>query len=385
MTSVAIVHDYLTQRGGAERVVLSMARAFPGAPVYTSLFDPTSTFPAFADVEVHASMLDRIALLRRHHRLAFPLLAPTFSAMRVQADVVLCSSSGWAHGVRTDAPQVVYCHAPARWLYQTERYLASGADASGRMAARAADRAAVGMLGPPLRAWDRRAAGRAERYLVNSTHVRQMVRSVYGIDAEVLAPPIALDPEGVRRELPGIEPGFGLCVSRLLVYKHVDAVIAAYEQLGDRQLVVVGDGPDAEALRAGLPANVRMVGSVDDDVLRWLYANAGVLIAAAHEDFGLTPLEANAFGVPVAALRWGGYLDTVVEERTGILFDEPTPAAIAGAVRSVGRRSFADAELRAHTAEFSESRFVDRLRQVVDAVRRGDGEPGGWWRPAGAG
>jgi glycosyltransferase involved in cell wall biosynthesis len=365
VTRVAIVHDYLTQRGGAERVVASMARAFPGAPVYTSFFEPASTFPEFADVDVRVSALDRIALLRRHHRLALPLLAPTFSSMRVDAEVVVCSSSGWAHGVRTDAPRVVYCYAPARWLYQSDRYLASTAGARGR----AVGRAAVGVLGAPLRAWDRRAAARAARYLVTSTHVRDMVRNAYGLDAEVLAPPLTLDPAGPRRALPDVQPGFVLCVSRLLVYKHVDAVIAAFGQLPDERLVVVGTGPDAPALRASRPPNVQMTGSVDDDVLRWLYANAGVLVAAAHEDFGLTPIEANAFGVPVAALRWGGYLDTVLEERTGVLFDEATPDAIADAVRRVRRRSFSAVDLRARAAEFSEARFVDRLRDVVDEVR----------------
>src|SRR5262249_31471914 len=121
--SVALVHDYLTQRGGAERVVLSLTRAFPCAPVYTSLYDLGRTFPEFDAVDLRPLPLHRVAPLRRHHRSALPVLAPAFSSLRVDADVVVCSSSGWGHGVRARGRKIVYCHTPARWLYQRERYL----------------------------------------------------------------------------------------------------------------------------------------------------------------------------------------------------------------------------------------------------------------------
>src|SRR5436190_19462163 len=115
---VALVHDYLTQRGGAERVVLAMMSAFPRAPLYTSLYEPETTYPDFRKADVRPLRINRIGLLRRNHRLALPLLAPAFSSLRVEADIVLCSTSGWAHGVHTGGKPVVYCHAPARWLSQ---------------------------------------------------------------------------------------------------------------------------------------------------------------------------------------------------------------------------------------------------------------------------
>lgn len=121
--TVALVHDYLTQRGGAERVVLSLRRAFPDAPIYTSLYDPAGTFPEFGAADVQPLPLNLLAPLRRRHRLALGLLAPSFSRLRVEADVVVCSSSGWAHGTAATGRKIVYCHAPARWLYQGERYL----------------------------------------------------------------------------------------------------------------------------------------------------------------------------------------------------------------------------------------------------------------------
>src|SRR5262245_9086311 len=123
---VALVHDYLTQRGGAERVVLAMISAFPAAPVFTSLYEPQTTYPGFRNADVRPLRINRISLLRHNHRLAFPLLAAAFSSLQIEADVVVCSTSGWAHGARTDGKTVVYCHAPARWLYQPERYLGNG-------------------------------------------------------------------------------------------------------------------------------------------------------------------------------------------------------------------------------------------------------------------
>ena len=120
--TVAIVHDYLTQRGGAERVVLAMHRVFPAAPIYTSLYEPDLTFPEFRDIDVRPSYLNHVPFLRRHHRLALPLLAHAFSQIEIDEKIVLCSSSGWAHGIHTTGTKLVYCHCPARWLYKSADY-----------------------------------------------------------------------------------------------------------------------------------------------------------------------------------------------------------------------------------------------------------------------
>ena len=353
---VAIVHDYLTQRGGAERVVLAMAAAFPGAPVYTSMYEPGDTYPEFGALDVRTTWLSRVGAFRRHHRLAFPLLAPVMSTCTVPADVAICSSSGWAHGARVTGRRIVYCHAPARWLYQRDRYV--GGDRS-----RAA---AVTLLGPPLRWWDARAAARADRYLVNSSVVATAVREHYGIEAEVLPPPVMVDVAGSTEAVQGVEPGGWLCVSRLLAYKNVDAVVAAFARLPQERLVVVGDGPDAERAKAAAPPNVEFVGTVAEAELRWLYANTRGTVAAAYEDFGLTPLEAAAFGRPSAVLAAGGYLDTVVDGETGVTFAAPGPDAIAAAVARMADTAWDEARLRAHAERFSLARFAARLRHVVD-------------------
>lgn len=355
------MHDYLTQRGGAERVVLHMLEAFPGAPLHTSLYDPEHTFPEFAAADVRPSALDRVGALRRDHRRALPVLAPAFARMRLaEADVVLASSSGWAHGVHTDAPLVVYCYNPARWLYQTEQYLDGP---------RPGARTALRLVRRPLRRWDRRAARRATRYLCSSSVVRTRIRETYGIDAEILPPPPGITPDGPqRRPEGGPEPGYVLCIARLMPYKHVDAVVAAFAALPGERLVVVGDGPDAAKVAAVAGRNVHLAGRVDDDVLRWYLANCAGVVSAAHEDYGLTPLEALGFGRPSAVLRWGGFLDTVAEGNTGVFFDHVEPVEIAAAVRTMLDATWHPDVLQRHLHEFSKERFVHGLRRVVAEV-----------------
>lgn len=353
---VAIVHDYLTQQGGAERVVLMMRKAFPDAPIYTSLYWPDGTFPEFREADIRTALIDRVALFRRHHRLALPLYPHVFERIEVDADVVLCSSSGWAHGVRTTGRKLVYCYTPARWVYRPNEYLGGTAPL-----ARAALRA--------MRSWlerrDREAAASADRYLTLSTSVRQRIRDTYGIDADVLPPPPALRPEGPSRPVPDTPSPFLLCVSRLLAYKNVDAVVRAFADLSDLHLVVTGTGPDDRRLRQLAPENVRFFGNVTDDQLRWLHAESVGLVSASHEDYGLTILEAAGFGRPVATLRDGGFLDTVVEGSTGLFFDSPEPGEIATTVRELTRTTWDSSAITDHAASFSEERFVSALRRAV--------------------
>jgi glycosyltransferase involved in cell wall biosynthesis len=358
---VAIVHDFLTQRGGAERVALAIAESFPGAPVYTSLYDADLTYPRFRRVDVRPGPLNRFAVFRKHYRAAFPVLAPAFSNTRVSADAVICSSAGWAHGVKTDAPKIVYCHAVARWLSQPERYLGDAGSSQ-----RLLRRGALSMLDRPLRSWDHRAAASAARYLVNSATTRDFVHRNYGIDAEILHPPLTVvdAPEPVD----GLDADYFLCVSRLLPYKNVDRIVAAFAELGTERLVVVGEGPELSSLRDRATPNVEFRARMSDGELRWLYEHSAGLVAAAYEDFGLTPLEVAAQGRPVAVLRAGGFLETVVDRVTGVFFATPTPDLIAGAVRELRSRDWDAGVIRAHAQTFSADRFARRLHEVVAEV-----------------
>ena len=366
---IALAHDYATQRGGAERVALMMAQAFPGAPMYTSLYDPAGTFAEFGSLDVRTCGIDRLAVLRRHHRLALPLLAPAVSTTRIDARVLLASSTGWAHGFPVTGRKVVYCHAPARWLYQTDRYLGRPGEQSRSSEARRWLAArALGVLGRPLRSWDRRAALSADRYVVNSTVTARAVKQVYGIDAEILPPPPALLPGGPTAAVPGIEPGFLLCVARLLPYKNVDVIIEAVRRIPGARLVVVGDGPDRARLTelAGSEPRIRLLGRVGDPELSWLYENCVALVAASYEDYGLSPLEAAAFERSSVVLRDGGYLDTVVDGVTGEFFDAPEPEPVAVALERCLTRGWNRGDLSAHALAFGAPRFVARLQEIVE-------------------
>ena len=353
------MHDYLTQRGGAERVVLSMLKAFPAAPLYTSLYEPADTYPEFAAYDIRPMWPNRVRALRADHRRGLPIYPLAFSHLHLdpEPDVVLCSSSGFAHGVRTTARKVVYCYSPPRWLYdKAPSYLAAWP-----LPLRTACRVAS----PGLRAWDRRSALSANRYLTSSPGVAADILKAYGLEATVFPPPIQVEAAGERQPIEGLAPGFVLCVSRLLTYKNIDAVVAAFRQLPHLRLVVVGEGPERKRLTAIAPSNVTIAGRVSEAELRWLYASCFGLVSAGLEDFGLTPIEGAAFGKPVVALRAGGFLDTVIEGRTGLFFDAPSAPAIAAAVLSMLASPWSSAVLVDHADSYAELDFILRLRSVV--------------------
>lgn len=368
--TVGLAHDYLTQRGGAERVVLAMSRAFPGAPVHTTLYDRPGTYPEFEHIDVRTSLIDRVGPLRASHRAALPLLPLAASSIRPGEDVVIASTSGWAHGFRAAGRVIAYCHAPARWLYQSENYL-------GGPLWRSAPGAALGVLRPALTRWDRSAAGRPERYLCNSRVVRERIRDAYDIDATVVPAPHGMDPDGSQDPVVSLggwaDDGYLLVVSRLLPYKNVDVVVDAVRGTAHR-LVIVGAGPGRESLLAAMPGNVRLLSGLTDAQMRWVYAHSSMLVAPSIEDYGLTPLEAAAFGRPSVTLRAGGYLDTVIEGVTGLHVESPDPALFREALLTAVERSWDNQAIRDHAETFSESGFAARLHAEVNDLlsdRRG--------------
>lgn len=371
---VAIAHDYLTQRGGAERLVLSILKAFPDAEIHTLFYEPDQTYPEYRDARIRTSPLNRIGVLRRDPRKALPLLAPFASRMRIDADVVVASSSGWAHAFPTTGKKIVYCHSPARWLYLPEDYLGD----AGRFDVK---RLALTVLTPLLKPWDRRAALRADRYFGNSSVVVERIRRVYGIHPDPLFPPFSpavaegdQEPIGELADWVGAggeEGGHYLVVSRLQPYKHVDRVIEAFRELPGKRLLIIGKGPERDRLRAMAPSNVRLVEGLTDAQMRWAYAHCAALIAASHEDFGLTPLEACAHGKPVIALRAGGYLDTVREGVNGVFFDAPEAGAIRTGIAELDNGApWDERAIRAHADRFSEEQFIAALHDASDEALR---------------
>lgn len=365
---VAIAHDYLTQRGGAEKVVLSMSKAFPNAPIYTQLYDPAGTYPEFADRDIRVSGLNRIGLFRRNHRLALPILPLVASSTHIDADVVVTSSSGWAHGFHTTGRKLIHCHTPAHWLYTPDQYLGDDGDL--------AKRVLLKVTSGYLKAWDRRAAASCDRYLAVSTMIRDRIKDVYGIDADVLPSPVAMCTDSTVEPVPEVvdwaarDGSFYLCVSRLLPYKNVDKVVRAFSGPAgtDRRLVVVGRGPEADNIAGIAGANVRMLSDLTDAQMAWLYRSCRALVAASYEDYGLTPIEAAVWGKPAVALRWGGFLDTVIDGVTGTFFDAPQPDSIVGALDRFEAQRFDAAVIKEHAGQFTEQRYAQRLYAAVDEL-----------------
>ena len=359
---VVVVHDYLTQRGGAERFVLAMLRAFPGAPLVTSVYNPSDTFEQFREHDIRTTWLQHAPGIRRDPRLALPVLHRAFSGCRLpDADVVICSSSGWAHGVRTQAPKIVYCHNPPRWLHQSSDYAAGQALPA---------RLGLEVIRNRLTQWDRSAAADAALYLANSTAVQHRVMSTYGIEARIVPPPFGVDPGGTQEPVAGVEPGFLLAVSRARGYKNSALLAGAVETMPDIRLFMVGGLPQRPD---GSPWPGHMLGgrNLSDAQLRWLYAHCLGLVAVSHEDFGLTPLEANAFGKPVACLRAGGYLDTVRAGLNGVFIEGLSTTRIQLGIRRLLATEFSADTIKRHADGFSERVFAGRLRQAVDEVLHG--------------
>jgi len=358
MAHVTIAHDYLTQRGGAERVVLRLCEAFPSAEILTTVYEPRTTFPDFARRRIIASSAERIGPLRRHVRALFPVIPMLLRSLPPAPGVLVASSSGWAHALRASGPKVVYCHNPARWLYQPGDYF-SALPAPARSIVAAALR--------PLRRWDRRHALSASVYLANSTNVAQRIWQAYGISARVVFPPVGIDDDGPVEPVPGVEPGFFLTIGRCRGYKNTRAICEATERVDTARLICVGGLPRGE-----WSSKILGLQGVSDAQLRWLYANASAVVAVAREDFGLTPIEGHAFGTPSIVLRAGGYLDSCVEGLNSYFVESDAVDELAAAMRSFRADRF-DAELiRKHAQRFSRSAFVAAMRSVVESLEAGD-------------
>jgi glycosyltransferase involved in cell wall biosynthesis len=354
---VVVAHDYFTQRGGAERVALALRAGLGTGPIVTSVVHLDTTFVDLSRYGYRTSWLQRFQVARRDPRLVFPLLPRAWSGLHVgadEADVVLVSSTGFAHGVSTDVPKLVYCHNPPRWLYQPEDYLL---DHSPHV------RPALAAAAPYLRRWDQRAARSAVRYLANSTATAQRIRAAYGIEPFVVHPPVAIDADGPQEPVAGIEAGFLLLISRPRGYKNIAVACEALELLPGERLVVVGGLPEGNANR-----RIRALAGISDAQLRWLYAHCRALVAPSYEDFGLTPVEAASFGKPTVALRAGGYLDTVVEDVTGVYADAVKPSTFSEAIKRLDALALDPAKIRQHADRFSLPRFLDEVGAHVSAV-----------------
>ncbi|CAN5312130.1 glycosyltransferase [soil metagenome] len=356
---VAIVHDYLNQAGGAERVVAMLHRMYPDAPIFTTLFAPEVVGEPLASADVRVSWMQRLPEWRRHFKTYLPLYPLAVRSFDLRGfDLIISSSSAWAKGVRVPkgAVHVCYCYTPMRWAWSFDAYV-------GRSALSAPARLAASVVMGPLRRWDVATSRSVDRFIAISNEIAVRIRSSYGRDSDVVFPPVDADRFHPREN----HEDFFLVVSRLNSYKRIDLAVEACSALG-LPLVVVGDGPDREKLHAIAGPSVRFLGRLPDVDVTDLFARCRALILPGAEDFGLTPLEANAAGRPVVAYASGGALDTVRDGETGVLFHEPHAASLGRALASVAERTWDANVLRAHAETFAESAFAASFRNVIQAA-----------------
>jgi glycosyltransferase involved in cell wall biosynthesis len=361
----ALVHDWLVSLGGAEVVLRELRRLYPDADIFC-VIDGLSD----ADRErigvgcPTTTWLQRVPLVHRLYRGLLPLMPAAIEALDLSGyELVISSSHAVAKGVRAprNALHVCYCHSPMRYAWDMQdTYLGEAGLRGGPR------RWLVTYLLSRLRAWDRRSASRVQAFVANSAFVGARIARAYDRTSTVVHPPVdtdffTVDPTASRGT-------HYITASRLVGYKRVHAIVEAFRDLPDHQLVVVGDGPERERVLAAAGPNVTWRGRLDDHALRDELRRARAFLFAAEEDFGILPVEAQACGTPVIAFGRGGALETVTAE-TGAFFAEASPQAIAQAVRTFEQGTVPSvAACRANAERFSTERFHQDFRGLVESL-----------------
>ena len=357
---VALVHDWLTGLRGGEKVLASLARLFPEAPIFTLLHIRGSLSPELESRRIHTSFIQHLPWVTRHYRRYLPLFPAAIASLDLSGyDLVISSSHCAAKGVRVarHALHVCYCHTPMRYVW--DRY--DDYFGPGRLPAPA--RWVVGFVAEALRAWDIATAARVHHFVANSRYVAGRIRRYYGRESEVIYPPVDTDFFSPGDDQP---PGdYDLVVSALAPYKRIDLVLEAYRDTG-RPLKIVGTGPEELDLRRRAPREAAFLGYVDDLALRALYRRCRAVVMPGVEDFGIVPLEAMACGRPAVVHAEGGGSESVLPGQTGLVFRELSVGSLRQVIDRLGTMRFNTAALRAHAKRYSRRVFEERLRAFVD-------------------
>ena len=369
---VALVHDFLLDLRGGERVFLALCDMFGDADLFTAVYDPRGTEGRFEHRRVHTSFLQRLRPDATSFRRYLPLYPYAMEALDLSAyDLVLSSSSAWAHGVlpSEDAVHVCYCHNPFRYAWNARE---ATLRAHGPVT-----RAALGAVLQRWRQWDWIAAQRVDRYVANSETTRRRIARYFTREAEVVYPPVEIE-----RFAPAAVADHYVVLSELMPHKRIELAVRAFNA-PRRPLVVVGDGPDAKRLQRLAGPTVRFTGRVSDGEVARLLATSRALVVTATEEFGIAAVEAQAAGRPVVALDEGGVTESVLEGRTGVFYEEPTPEALAAAIAAFDPLSVDPVDCVANAQRFSGAAFAAEIRANVEqALASGPSPRGERRRPA---
>lgn len=354
---VAIVHELLTMKGGAERVARVFADMFPEAPVYTLLYDEPNMRDWFPPERVRPSRLQRFAGISTNHHLYLPLFPGAVEAWDFSGfDLVISSSSAFAHGIITNGRprHLCYVHSPARYLWDRTHDVQRRAGFV---------RHALSPLFHRLRVWDAEAAARPDVLLAASREVARRTELYWDRQSQVLHPPV--DDVWFEPRPQTAKSDYFLLVSTLARYKNLEIAIRACNELG-LPLRIAGTGADEARLRSLAGPTITFLGHTEGEALAALYAGARAVIFPGNEDFGLVPVEAMACGTPVIAWRGGGALETVVEGETGAFFDEQTPASLAELLRSFDHTKYSREKCLLRGQYFRRSGFEQQLHTIID-------------------
>jgi glycosyltransferase involved in cell wall biosynthesis len=357
----AIVHYWLLNRRGGEKVLDALCRLLPDADIFTLFCDPATLSPAIRSHRIVTSFLNP---LRSHYRSLLPLMPMALESFDLRGyDLVVSSESGPAKGVITSSGtrHICYCHTPMRYLWDLYPAYRNEWTRSRWK------RALMTPVANYLRLWDYSSAARVDRFVANSRNVQSRIRKTYRRESEVVYPPVDVDSFYCKAS-----EDYALAVSELVPYKRIDTLVRCFSRSG-RRLKIAGAGPEYRALRAMASSNVEFLGRVTDEELRELYARCRFFLLPGEEDFGIAPVEALASGKPVVALGRGGALETV-PFFGGAFYDEPEPDAMGHAIARLEsvESSVRPADLQAWARQFSEEEFMRRMAAVLNATDRAE-------------
>lgn len=354
---LAIVHDYLNQMGGAERVVEVLHECFPDAPIYTSIYLPHNMPESFRKMDIHTSFMQNLPFLNKHFKKYLLLYPHAFKYFDLsEYDIVVSSSSAWAKGARVspNSCHICYCYTPMRWVWNYKDYVA-------RENFGAVTRKVLPSAIKRLEQWDLATNKGVNYFIAISKYVAERIKRCYKVDSTVIYPPVNTS---IYKPSNQIGKSY-LIVSRLNTYKKIDLTIETFNKL-KLPLKIIGTGPYQDTLKRMAGPTISFLGKMSDEELAKQYSKCKALVFPGEEDFGIAPVEAQATGRPVVAYAAGGALETIVEGKTGIFFSEQTPQALAKAILDFEKVSFNPTEIREHARKFDKSIFMQKLRAFVE-------------------
>ncbi len=365
---IALVHDWLNQMGGAENVLEELVALFPGAPVYTSLYDPAKMPDAYRAWDIRTSFMQRLPGVSDHHQAYLPLYPAAFRSLDVSGyDLVLTNKSGFCHGIKTEngakrAVQICYCLTPTRFLWRYDQYR-EREQIGGLINAGLQPALAL------LRRWDYAAAQRVDHFIAISSAIQARIREIYHRESVIIHPPV--DTSVFTPDPTGQVGDYYLIVSRLIPYKRIDLAVQAFNRLPDRKLIIVGDGRDRAELEAAAGPNITFLGRQPRPTLVELMRGCRAFLFPGEEDFGIAPVEALSAGRPVIAFGAGGALDTVLPGITGEHFAEPTVDSLVRVLADFDPMAYDPAACRSHAELFSAENFRSKLLDFVGQLAGG--------------